>query len=212
MNDKTDTDLTLEQMKQLWQQCDERLSRMAALQEATVRRALERSLASAHRRMLRDKQLQLLLGIAILLFFASQYSLYLGDWRYLLTYIVFFAIWASLLVGEYSLYRLVRAVDPLRHTPIEVAQASDRLLRAEKTNMIGSICAVPLLIADFAPLCARLKGLDIYAYTADHPVYQAALFAVAAILSVSLAIWYYRRYRQLLAQIKLDLTQYDDLQ
>ena len=212
MNEKTTPDLTLEQMQQLWKQCDERLSRMATLQEASLRRALERSLASTHRRMVRDKQLQLLVAILIILFFASQYRLYVGDWRYLLTYVVFFVIWVLLIVGECWLYRLVRAVDPLRHTPLQVAQASTRLLRAEKTNMIGSICSIPLLIADFAPLCARLKGLDIYAFTVDHPVYQAVLFGGAAIIGVAIAVWYYHRYRRLLGQIDHDLGQYNDLQ
>lgn len=212
MNNEPQSNLTLEQMQQLWQQCNERLTRIATLQETTVRRALERSLSSTHRRMLRDKQAQLLVGAVVPLFFAMQYRLYLGDWRYLLPYLVFFLLWAWLLVAEYRLYRLVRALDPLQHTPMEVAQASERLLRAEKVNMIGSICSIPLLIVDFAPLCARLRGLDIYAYTADHPLFQALLFLGTAALSTALAVWYYRRYRSLLHHLKQDLGQYGDLQ
>ena len=78
--------------------------------------------------------------------------------------------------------------------------------------MIGSICSIPLLIVDFAPLCARLRGLDIYAYTTDHPLFQALLFLGTAALSTALAVWYYRRYRHLLHRLKQDLSQYGDLQ
>lgn len=198
-----------EQIEQLWRQQDERLQRIEYMQQESVRRLLDRSIATTYRRFLTEGISAAAVCVIVEAFLILRAGSFFGDASLALPYLAFNVVWSAILVWTVVWVARIRRHDPLSTPIMEMMRFADRWRLCLRRTLVWGFGIV-------MPVCVAI-GLPVFAHLFGHTFHYSdlqylATWRIVAAAAVYVAFIAYTVYEmRLTRELKANLRLYDEL-